>query len=137
MPPAVQIPLLDADSPASTDPKPTAPEPAEPAVEVAVEVALEVALEVAQAVEGSRAPSPAAGADDPDLGRISRSLHELIPPLSAVVGFSDLLQDDDSTGDERRRHARAVYESGRELEQKIRSLLADIQAGIRRRGKRP
>jgi signal transduction histidine kinase len=67
-----------------------------------------------------------------ELMQLRESLHELIAPLSAVVGFSDLLLDDVATDEEKRRHARLVHEAGRELEQKIRRILGDVRRGLRR-----
>jgi signal transduction histidine kinase len=59
---------------------------------------------------------------------LRRSLQALFTPLTIVVGFSDLLRDERVDDEERRRHAELVYSAGRELEQRLRRALADLEA---------
>jgi hypothetical protein len=54
-------------------------------------------------------------------------LQEMIDPLTTVVGYSDLLLDEGLGDEQRRAHARLVYEAGREIEQTLRRALGELQ----------
>jgi len=58
-----------------------------------------------------------------ELQRLRESLHDLIAPLSAVVGFSDLLLDEDATEEDAgERTDRARYHDARPGDDLVRSV---------------
>ena len=63
---------------------------------------------------------------------VRQGVTQVITPLAAIVGHSELLQDDGVSDEERRRRAIAIQGAARQIERTMRQLVEAARAEARR-----